>query len=160
MNNETIIVDLQGFKNNRNEFIVKEFAIVAKEHTHIFLVKPPYPFTSLSLDEKKQVRWIEKNRGYRWSEGYIDYREFRRIIKPVLTGRKIIVKGQEKIKWVEDLCEHNHILDISYTHIPTLNTLNDLYSNNMFNCFYHNKKCALKNALCIKKWCILNECIF
>lgn len=157
MNNNTIIVDLQGFKNNGNEFIVKEFAIATQEHTHTFLVKPPYPFTSLSLEEKKQVRWIERNRGYRWSEGYVDYKEFHRIIKPLLASRKIIVKGQEKIKWVGDLCEHNNILDISYTGIPTLNALNDLYSNNMFNCIFHDKKCALQNVLCIKKWCYVNN---
>lgn len=162
MNSNTIIVDLQGFKNYKNEFIVKEFAIATQEYTKIFLIKPPYSFTSLSLEEKKQICWIEKHRGYRWSEGYVDYREFHRIIKTYLKEKKIILKGCEKIKWVQDLCdENNTIIDISCLGAPNLNTLCELYCKDtlLYNCFTHKKICALKNVLCIKKWCCENKVI-
>lgn len=159
MSDNTIIVDLQGFKDKNNLFIVKELAIATQEHTHVFLIKPPYPFTALTEEERKQVWWIEKNRGYRWSEGYIDHREFLRIIKPYLKERKIIVKGYEKIKWVQDLCDHNNIIDISSLGAPNLITLSKLYCKGMlmYNCFIHKKICALKNVLCIRKWCIENK---
>lgn len=154
MKSNTIFVDVQGFKNQSNEFIVKELAIATQEHTHIFLIKPPYPFSALTEEERKRVWWIENNRGYRWSEGYIDYREFRRIIKPYLKDRTIIVKGEEKVKWVQELCDHNNVLDITDKGLPNLNSLNKLYCNDIFiyNCFIHRKCCALKNVLCIKKW--------
>lgn len=45
MNSNTIIVDLQGFKNNNNDFLVKELCIATQQHTHTFYVKPPYPFS-------------------------------------------------------------------------------------------------------------------
>lgn len=161
MNNNTVIVDIQGFKNSDNEFIVKELAIATQEHTYIFLVKPPYPFNSLTAEEKKQVRWIERNRGYRWSEGYVDYREFQRIIKPYLKDKNICVKGDEKINWVQDLCgKENTVLDISYLSAPNLNTLCKMYCSDntaLYNCIYHKKICALKNVICIKKWCIENK---
>lgn len=158
MNNETVIVDVQGFKNNKNEFIVKELAIASQEHTHIFLIKPPYPFTTLTAAERKNVFWIEKNRGYRWSEGYIDYREFHRIIKPYLKNKKIIVKGEEKIKWVQELSKNRSVIDITIHGAPNLDTLAELYDKDLvLNCFTHKKICALKNVLCIRKWCVENK---
>lgn len=159
MKSNTIIVDVQGFKNLNNEFLVKELAIATQEHTHVFLIKPPYPFTALTDEEKKSVWWIERNRGFRWSEGYIDYREFRRIIKPYLKDRTILVKGEEKITWIQELCDHNNVLDISYLRLPNLQTLSELYCKDIFiyNCFTHRKTCALKNVLCIKKWCLQNK---
>lgn len=157
MNNK-IIVDVQGFKNKDNEFVVKELAIATKEHTQVFSIKPPHSFFTLTDTERKHVKWIERNRGYRWSEGYIDYREFRRIIKPYLNDQKIIVKGLEKIKWVQELCGHRNIVDITDNGIPNLDTLSEMYCKNnfTFNCFSHKKHCALKNVLCIKKWCLDN----
>lgn len=161
MNNDTtsIIVDVQGFKNQNNEFIIKELVIGTSEHTQIFLIKPPYPFSALTLEERKRVWWIERNRGYRWSEGHIDYKEFKRLIKPYFKKRKIIVKGEEKVKWVRELCEHENVLDISNKGLPNLETLSNLYCKDMFsyNCFNHLKYCALKNVICIKKWLIDNN---
>lgn len=161
MNSNSIIVDLQGFKNQNNEFILKELVIGTQEHTQIFLVKPPYPFSFLTLEERKQVWWIERNRGYRWSEGYIDYREFQRLIKPYLAQRTIYVKGEEKVKWVQELCDHKDVFDITCKGIPNLNTLASLYCKDMFsfNCFTHMKYCALKNVICIRKWCLENNVI-
>lgn len=159
MNRNTIIVDLQGFKNYKNEFIVKEFVIASLAYTNIFVIKPPYSFSSLTDEEKKHVRWIERNRGYRWSDGYVDYKEFRRIIKPYLKNQKIIVKGEEKIKWVQELCDHENVIDISDQGLPNLKTLSELYINDNYvsNCLLHKKNCALKNVLCIKKWCLANK---
>lgn len=158
MNGNTIIVDLQGFKNHKNKFLVKELCIATQEHTHIFLIKPPYPFGTLTVEEKRNVRWLENNRGYRWSEGYVDYREFRRIIKPYFKDRKIVVKGEEKVKWIKELCDHDNIVNISCKEIPNFNTLYNLYcKEDSFNCFIHKKYCALKNVLCIRKWCLEND---
>lgn len=161
MNNNTIIVDLQGFKDSSNEFIVKEFVIATEEYTHIFLIKPPYAFSQLTHEERKRVWWIEKHLGYRWSEGYIDYKEFRRIIKPYLNGRKIIVKGEEKITWVQELCDHENVIDITDKNIPNFKELHNKYCKELFslNCFVHIKYCALKNVLCIKKWLLENKII-
>lgn len=158
----TIFVDLQGFKDINNKFIVKELVIATQQHTEIYLVKPPYSFSALSVEEKRHVRWIERNRGYRWSEGIIDYREFHRIIKPHLKDKKIVVKGEEKIRWVKEISDHENITDIGDKNIPNLKNLHELYSNDNFNnCLSHKsvKCCALKNVLCIKKWCIENDVI-
>lgn len=153
------IVDLQGFKDMKNQFIIKEFAIFINGYTQTFLVKPPYSFNYLSKEEKKQVRWLENNRGVYWSEGYIDYREFKRTIIPYLNKSKIVAKGTEKIKWIHDLCQNCEIIDMGENGCPNFSKLYDIYAKSpvISNCINHNKKCALKNVMCIKKWCDDND---
>lgn len=150
--NNTIIVDLQGFKDSKNKFIVKEIAISTQEYTQIFLVKPPYSFSRLSSEEKKQVKWIENNRGITWSEGFIDYQELKRTIIPYLFKKNIMTKGSEKIKWIQELCKSCNTIDIGEKGCPNFLKLHTLYKEFNFNCVNHKKYCALKNVLCIKKW--------
>lgn len=150
---ETIIfVDLQGFKNSKNEFIVKEIAIVTNEWTQVFVVKPPYMYSALSPEEKKQTNWLERNRGLRWSEGFVDYREFKRIIPLYLENKNVIVKGCEKIQWIKNLCEHCKIVEFGDKGCPKFVTLHEKYKDCNINCVYHKKQCALKNAICLLKW--------
>lgn len=149
-----LFVDLQGFKNYKNQFIVKEFALAMPEYTQTFLIKPPYNFLKLRSDERKQVEWIENNRGILWSEGYIDYREFRRIIKPVLFKQNVFVKGQEKVKWVRELCDSCNIVDLGEKGYPNFSKLYKKYikDNVKLNCFAHQNHCALKNVICVRNW--------
>lgn len=68
------VVDLQGFKTDNNDFIVKEIAILCENNQMlVLLIKPPFPFNELSETEKMQVRWIERNRQIYWREGIIPY---------------------------------------------------------------------------------------
>lgn len=154
MKSDTIIVDVQGFRDSQNQFIIKELAILSPEHTQAFLIKPPYSYNSLSNEEKRQVRWIEKNRGIFWSEGFVDYREFKRIIIPYLNDKKILCKGLEKTKWIKELCDNCKIIDIGERGCPNFLTLFRDFENviNSLACVYHSKQCALKNVICIKKW--------
>lgn len=160
MNSDTIIADVQGFKDMKNNFIIKELSIATRNHTQTFIVKPPYTYKNLTDEEKKQVRWLEKNRGLKWSEGFIDYREFKRIVVPYLSGKRILVKGLEKILWIRELCQDCEIIELGEKGCPNFLKLYNDYrveDNKILNCEYHRKMCALKNVLCIKKWYILNN---
>lgn len=154
MTQDTIILDVQGFKDLCNNFIVKELAFATRDYTQLFLVKPPYLFKYLTTDEKRQVKWLEKNRGIRWNEGYIDYREFCRIIVPYLENKTILVKGLEKVKWIKDICKNCKVLDLSEDQCSNLHEMHKIYCNEKtnFNCSVHSKQCALKNVLCLKKY--------
>lgn len=164
MNYDMRIVDLQGFKDANNNFIVKEFAIWFNGNTQTFIIKPPFPYNNLSAEEKKRVRWLENNRGLFWSEGFIDYREFKRTVIPYLSNKKIFTKGIEKVKWIQDLCKNSDIIDVGENGCPNFFILHSIYEdvNNSLNCVHHRKNCALKNVMCIKKWCDdhVNHCIF
>lgn len=152
MKSQTIFVDLQGFKNSKNEFIVKELAIATSDWTQVFVIKPPYAYSTLTIEEKKQVHWLERNRGILWSEGFIDYREFKRLIPFYLENKNIIVKGCDKVKWVKELCENCDIVDVGEKGCPNLTTLQEKYKNHELNCVIHKKQCALKNSICLQKW--------
>lgn len=56
------IVDVQGFKTEANEFIIKEIAILCDKKIQVFLIKAPFPFYDLTKEERRQVSWIERNR--------------------------------------------------------------------------------------------------
>lgn len=149
-----IFVDVQGFKDSQNTFIIKELALVTSEYTQTFVIKPPYPFSSLTPEEKRQVLWIERNRNIYWSEGFIDYREFKRVIIPYLDNQKILTKGLEKTKWIKELCSTCEVIDVGEKGWPCFKDLYIKYckDHNRYNCIVHKKYCALKNAICIKKW--------
>lgn len=167
-----VIVDLQGFKDYKNNFIVKEFAIATNDYTQMFLVKPPYAYSLLSNEERKTVNWIEKNRGYLWREGFIDIREFKKNIHPFLEDKTVFVKGKEKIKWVTELCKSCKVFDLSDQLCPNLPTLHQLHykelnregdawfdycgKSDFLTICNHKKICALKNVILLKKWYLEN----
>lgn len=149
-----IFVDLQGFKWSNNEFIIKEFALATNEYTQVFLVKPPYSFSRLSPNEKRHITWVEKNCGILWREGFIDYREFQRIIVNYLKDKKIFVKGLEKVQWVKHLSPGSTVLDLDERQQYSFRQLYEKYciKSDAYNCVHHKKYCALKNVICIKNW--------
>jgi hypothetical protein len=153
-----LFVDLQGFKTSMNEFIVKEFAYSTLEYTQTFLIKPPFTFSKLLESEKVQTRWLENHLGIMWHEGYVDYREFKRLIVNHIKDKTIFVKGVEKIEWVKHLCSDCTIIDLGEKGSPNLKELIKKYClpECTFNCVNHKKNCALKNVLCIKKWYLNN----
>lgn len=156
MNSNTIIVDLQGFKDDNNKFIVKEVAIATKYQTQTFLVKPPYSYYYLTDTEKKRVQWLQRNRGIYWSEGYIDFKEFQRIIVAYLEHKTIFTKGFEKIQWIKELCPNCEVLDLSeklrekgYSNFTPI--YEKCCSESVsYNCVFHKKYCALKNVTCLR----------
>lgn len=153
MSTDLLLLDLQGFRDYKNRFIIKELAYATKEYTQVYLVKPPYPFSKLTNDEKKQVKWLERNRGIYWRQGYIDYNEFSRLIKPVLDKANVFVKGSEKCKWLRELSPDCKVLDIGERGCPNLKSLFDSYQgNDKICCFNHQKYCALKTVICLRKW--------
>lgn len=156
---ESIIVDVQGFKRKDNTFIIKEFSLTSSEYTQTFLIKPPHFYSTLSNDEKRTVKWLERNNNILWSEGFVDYREFKRLVHQYLNGTKVFVKGLEKTKWIKELCSNCDVINIEEKGCPNFLVLYELYDNKKLYCVHHNKQCALRNVLCLKFWCKNNNII-
>lgn len=64
MNSNTIIVDLQGFKDDNNKFIVKEVAIATKYQTQTFWLNHPIRIIILQTQKKREFS------GYKETEGF------------------------------------------------------------------------------------------
>lgn len=157
-----VIVDVQGFKNEDNEFIPKEIAIQTAGRILALLIKPPYPFYNLTKKERLQVSWIEKNRGILWNEGYIPYSNYKFLISNYLENKIIFTKGSEKVIWLKKILQSDNVYNLEDKNCPSFTTLYDNYmsSSDIFRCIYHNKVCALKNVFCLYKWCLENYVAF
>lgn len=153
------IADVQGFKDGENNFIIKELALAAEEFTIVFSIKPPFPYSRLSDKERRQVSWIENKYGFSWSDGYIDYREFKRVIIPYLENKKILVKGLEKVRWIKELCSNCFVTDIDEKECPNLSVMYKIFFDDRSknNCLSYTKHYSLNNVICIKKWYMKNK---
>lgn len=160
----SVIVDVQGFKTDENKFIVKEIAVqFGSHHAVVLLFKPPSPFYNLSKSERKQVCWIERNRGIFWKEGFIQYKDHKKIIENLLQGNhRIFTKGKEKVTWIRELLNTSpdlYVYDLEDINCPSLTELYNKYKDlkDVYCCACHDKICALKNVLSLRKWCDHNK---
>lgn len=149
-----VLVDVQGFKSESNEFILKEIAIIHQNTIQVFLIKPPYPFYDLTKMERRQVSWIERNRRIFWKEGYIPYYCYKNLITPLLENKNIYTKGQEKVKWIEKEVSNCKVFNLEDIQCPNISKLYSDYCNcsEILSCPYHSTYCALKNVTCLRKW--------
>lgn len=170
MESNYAIVDLQGFKNNSNKFIVKEIAILTKNIKFHDIIKPPSPISELDYTHQKQVKWLTRNyHGIEWNDGFTTFRELQSTIEHILNGKIIYVKGAEKIIWLRrilgnkrntfeivDLESKNcsislHKKNKSSTHMKFhICSKHKALQNNSF-CW-----CALQHVLILRNWCQVN----
>lgn len=157
----SVIIDVQGFKTDSNEFIVKEIAILCNNHIQTYLIKPPYPFYNLTKTERKQVCWIERNRGIHWKEGFISYLNYKGYVNMnnYLNNKRVYAKGVEKVQWISKMFGCDSVYNLEDKSCPSLLSLYEQYETNsdVFSCLYHPSICALKNVLVLRKWCLDNK---
>lgn len=122
---EYVFVDVQGFKGSHNRFICKEFCLVDGTDIYNEIIQSPFPATRLSTHLRKQAKWLTQNfHGLSYEDGDIHIIDLTQIIFPKLQNKKILVKGDEKIKWLEYMfrfysrinCFNVEDLNIQYNH--------------------------------------------
>lgn len=157
-------VDLQGFKCENNRFIVKEICLISNtdETEHLYIVKPPFHYNKLPLTYKKQARWLSNNfHGFDWKDGFISFRKAKNLLLSVLpkSGAIILVKGEEKKKWIDKILKCRVVCDFVIYNIEDLG-YNYVYTedSNNVHCKYHSEAfiCAYQNARNIKQWFVKN----
>lgn len=95
---EFAIVDLQGFKDNFNNFIVEEFSFATKNMKFSDIIPSTCAFDELSAPKQKSANWLTQNfHGITWYDGDIDVIELQDTIKPILNNKIVFVKGEEKL---------------------------------------------------------------
>jgi len=58
---DTVSIDVRGFFDNYNHFILKEIGIVFEKDPNLnnsILIKPPYDFTLLNTKSRKTANWL------------------------------------------------------------------------------------------------------
>lgn len=166
------IVDIQGFKDNNNRFIVKEFYLETKNLTFHDIIKSPIGLKQkLNKQRKFQNNWLTQHfHGIDWNAGYITLNELRNTISHYLHNFNIYVKGKEKIEWIKQIM-NNH--DLSCFNLEDFKCDVSLCDNNekYVTCKNHTHfiaiaatttnsntaQCAVKNVKVLKKWIQQNK---
>lgn len=155
---DTTFADIQGFRGNDNSFIIKEIAFYKSGVLFTYLFAPPYNYSSLEKKFRKQAVWLFYNHhNLRWNEGYISYSSVKDIIYKELiiknTNNSIIyVKGDEKVKWLQEYCDVPSVNIDSLRNCPNLNSMANFSTKINLN----NISFAQNKVLKIFNWYSLN----
>uniref|UniRef100_A0A6V7L8W6 Uncharacterized protein n=1 Tax=Bracon brevicornis TaxID=1563983 RepID=A0A6V7L8W6_9HYME len=158
-----VFVDLQGFKNSGNKFIIKELAgirLLNPSAHFCWCFKSPFPWHELEANYQSMNSWCTRcYHGIPWDDGCIPYDQLESKFKEVLENtKKIYVKGYEKKIWIEELTRIP-VINLKDLECPALFQLRTLpykphkehHSKHLKN--YH---CAFENAQRMRAWFIEN----
>ena len=100
------IVDMQGFKQSGNDFVLKELAIVPLDDGDPpleFLFKEPFPWKRLTDKYKGENTWLKQfYHGISWDSGDRLYTDIGTVLRACLhNATKVLVMGSIKKKWLE-----------------------------------------------------------
>lgn len=101
-----VILDFQGFKDEKNKFIPKELASYDGLQFSHFIFKKPYSLNLLSPDLHEQAVWLMKNYHHlNWNDGFTPLHHFAEILDKVTkNARFVYVKGYEKAEYIRKYC--------------------------------------------------------
>ena len=161
------VLDFQGFKDENNDFIVKELAILSTdgERYELQLFQPPYAFNKLSKDLQKQVIWLEKQfHGLYWNSGHRDYKELKDVFEGIQISGTIYVKGLEKQRYAKKLLgDFNvNIINLEDMGCPSLSKLKQQMNPVVLKpCTFNHTmtNCAYVNVYVLAFWLNMEKCI-
>ena len=121
------IVDMQGFKQSGNDFVLKELAIVPLDDNDqplVFLFKEPFPQKQLTDKYNKgENTWIKQfYHGISWNSGDRPYTDVGSILRAcLLDATKVLVMVSIKKKWLERFRFNVH--DVTEMGFPPLDKI-------------------------------------
>jgi len=97
---DTDSIDVQGFFDNNNNFILKEIGIVFEKDPYLnksFLIEPPHDFTLLNTKFRKTAIWLANTQHLIfWNDGENSFPQTSKYLRTITSGNQIICKGVEK----------------------------------------------------------------
>ena len=67
---KSVVLDFEGFRHQRNTFIVKEIAITTSDYSDSLIFLPPVNFYYLPKSEQKAYNWLTNYlHGLHWDNG-------------------------------------------------------------------------------------------
>lgn len=151
---ERAFVDVQGFKDNSNRFILKEIAVLTSNSSFHDVIRSPFSIEHLNEKRRRQTEWITNNyHGIKWSDGTMSMTELRKIIKPMLHHKIIFVKGAEKVQWLRFILEDKK-KRIMIVNLDCVRFIENKYENICKKHLNENMCCALQNVLVLVEFFI------
>lgn len=147
-----VFVDVQGFKSHNSRFICKEFCLIDKDYIFHAIIKSPYKFEMLSSNYRHQAQWLTKNyHGLSFDGGDVQIIEMKQKIFPKVQNKTIVVKGDEKVAWLQHLfrdCGEINCInfeDMNINHLIAYDS-SDICENHRINLTQKRYECARVNA--------------
>lgn len=158
----TLIVDVQGFKTDENQFIFKEIAFTSATDNSVesYLLQPPFRWSQLPARYRSTNAWLIRNfHGLPWDSGSVRYDFlYGRIERKLNKANTVYLKGSEKRTWLLNTFPHIQcIIDLDDLECPALNQLQK-NNQDIESCCYHNiikgsiANCAVRNVKLLKYW--------
>lgn len=146
-----VVVDFQGFKDEYNQFVVKELAFGSIREGRCvsrYLFKSPFEFHYLPRRIQLTNLWLTRNyHGLEWYDGTIEYDQLSSVLlSETMNFKTIVCKGLEKSNFL------SRILNREVVNLDKLvgRRLSDMPVNG--NLCNHGGKCAVENVLRINQW--------
>ncbi|KAJ8915327.1 hypothetical protein NQ315_008211 [Exocentrus adspersus] len=136
-----LVLDVQGFKVEKNKFVAKELAAYDGERICHYIFKPPFPFDMLPRQHQNEANWLIKNHHHiNWNIGFTPLHTFNSIVED-LTKKvdTIYIKGKEKADYIRQFTS-KPVFELEEQ--PRLQQCAS-------KCFYHTQNvsmCALSNS--------------
>lgn len=149
-------MDVQGYKQSGNDYILKELAIVPLNRDSeplVFLFKEPFPWRRLTDKYKRENTWLYRYyHGIPWSSGEQPYTDIGKILREALhDATRVLVMGSLKQKWLERFKFIKNVYDVAEMGYPPLDKLKVLTicthhdaTSAQINCAHHNVKLLKK----------------
>lgn len=152
MKNVRIIVDMQGFNDEKNKFIPKELAAYDGDKISHYVFKKPFALNLLPPDQYKQARWLMCNHHcIDWNSGFTPLHYFDSILKKLTKDYLFVyVKGNEKAEYIR---KYSSRPIIELDDEPRIKPLTP-------KCMFHSKSpsvCALSNVFFLYDNFFMNE---
>jgi len=148
------LIDVQGFFDNYNIFILKEIGIVFEKVPNLnksFLIEPPYDFTFLNTKSRKTAIWLTNtHHQIFWNDGENSFPQTRKYLRTITSGKQKMISPD-----VFDNCQLNNIGEMGR---PPLNR----FKGNRFpycDTYLKSGVCTLNNAYIILLLCHFAICI-
>lgn len=179
----SVVLDLQCFTDNHNEFIVKEACVLDVSRGTILLhhiAEPPFDQDRYLTREKQRERyWLTNHyHGLEWNSGDIPYNQIMNKLIECLSQHSVIyVKGIEKKMFVLKCLTGSDEVDTKTTSTETIYSssttprvidMNDIGCNSIdsigrtslskVRCNHHKSTrhcCALSNCILLRNWLLV-----
>lgn len=166
-----IIVDFQCFKDNNNDYLLKEVCVLEADSGTLLMhhiAKSPFEQDFLSEEKLRENHWLTKHcHGLEWNQGDIWYHVLEDKLRACIAKRPLVyVKGAEKKEYlrrnfITDFCTTN-VIDFKDIGCGSLASINNLLSTNALRCCHHktvHTRCALSNCVALRGWLYLSGTI-
>lgn len=124
----TFVADIQFFRGNDKDIIVKSFSFCKLFDDDIvqhFIFKPPFELGKLNLMRRREAVNVTLNYHHlNWDDGLIDYNLAVKIIQSALSdASEIFVKGLEKEKYLNSILSKKTCYNIEHLDCPNFKTM-------------------------------------